>query len=38
MVDDPALRDNRLRLLHEIRTLFGRVADFGRMDLRKAAA
>lgn len=38
MVDDPALRENRLRLLHEIRALFGRVADFGRMDLRKAAA
>ena len=38
MVDDPALRENRLRLLHEIRSLFGRVADFGRMDLRKAAA
>lgn len=38
MVDDPALRENRLRLLHEIRSLFGKVADFGRMDLRKAAA
>lgn len=38
MVDDPALRENRLRLLSEIRALFGRVADFGRMDLRKAAA
>lgn len=38
MVEDPALRQNRLRLLHEIRALFGRVADFGRMDLRKAAA
>lgn len=38
MVDDPALRANRLRLLHAIRALFGRVADFGRMDLRKAAA
>lgn len=38
MVEEPALRENRLRLLAAIRSLFGRVADFGRMDLRKAAA
>lgn len=38
MVEDPSLRENRLRLLHQIRELFGKVADFGRMDLRKAGA
>lgn len=36
MVEDDAQRRNRLELLHEIRELFGKVADFGRMDLRKA--
>lgn len=36
MVEDDARRRNRLELLHEIRELFGKVADFGRMDLRKA--
>lgn len=36
MVEDEARRRNRLELLHEIRELFGKVADFGRMDLRKA--
>jgi glycyl-tRNA synthetase beta chain len=35
MEEDPRVRDNRLRLLAEIRDLFGKVADFGRMDLKK---
>lgn len=35
MAEDPKVRDNRLRLLAEIRELFGRVADFGRMDLKR---
>lgn len=37
MAEDPTVRDNRLRLLSEVRELFGRVADFGRMDLKKQA-
>lgn len=35
MVDDEEVRNNRLRLLVGIRSLFGEFADFGRMDLRK---
>ncbi len=35
MADDPGVRDNRLRLLWEVRELFGRIADFGRMDLKR---
>ena len=35
MAEDPRVRDNRLKLLAEIRELFGKVADFGRMDLKK---
>jgi len=35
MAEDPKVRDNRLRLLAEVRELFGRVADFGRMDLKR---
>ena len=31
MVDDPALRDNRLALLNELSSLFLRVADFSRL-------
>ncbi|AKU91530.1 glycine--tRNA ligase subunit beta [Vulgatibacter incomptus] len=37
MAEDPRARGNRLRLLGELRELFGRIADFGRMDLKKAA-
>lgn len=37
MAEDPTVRDNRLRLLSEVRELFGKVADFGRMDLKKQA-
>ena len=36
MADEPSVRDNRLRLLSEMRELFGRIADFGRMDLKRA--
>jgi glycyl-tRNA synthetase beta chain len=36
MAEDPKVRDNRLRLLAGIRELFGKVADFGRMDLKKS--
>ncbi|WP_373047927.1 glycine--tRNA ligase subunit beta [Vulgatibacter sp.] len=35
MAEDPKVRDNRLRLLSEVRELFGRVADFGKMDLKR---
>ncbi len=35
MAEDPKVRDNRLRLLAEVRELFGKVADFGRMDLKR---
>ena len=35
MAEDPRVRDNRLRLLAEVRELFGKVADFGRMDLKR---
>jgi glycyl-tRNA synthetase beta chain len=31
MAEDPKVRDNRLRLLFEVRELFGKVADFGRL-------
>jgi len=36
MAEDPGVRANRLRLLTEMRELFGRIADFGRMDLKRA--
>lgn len=38
MVEDRRLRENRLRLLADVRELFGRVADFGRMDLKRAGS
>jgi len=36
MAEEPGVRTNRLRLLTEMRELFGRIADFGRMDLKRA--
>src|SRR5690606_10529807 len=31
MAEEPRVRDNRLRLLADVRELFGKVADFGRL-------
>ncbi|HWV36949.1 MAG TPA: glycine--tRNA ligase subunit beta [Vulgatibacter sp.] len=36
MAEEPGVRANRLRMLTEMRELFGRIADFGRMDLKRA--
>jgi len=36
MAEETQVRDNRLRLLTELRELFGQIADFGRMDLKRA--
>lgn len=38
MVDDDAVRQNRLALLGEIRALFGNIADFGRIQTPGAGA
>jgi glycyl-tRNA synthetase beta chain len=35
MVDDQALRNNRLSLLSDLRTLFINVADISQMDSKK---
>jgi glycyl-tRNA synthetase beta chain len=36
MTDDRPLRENRVRLLHAVRTLFGRVADLSQLQGEKA--
>lgn len=37
MAEEAKIRENRLRLLTEMRELFGQIADFGRMDLKRGA-
>jgi glycyl-tRNA synthetase beta chain len=36
MAEDPALRDNRLNLLHQVSRLFSRIADFSKIVLKKS--